>query len=102
MGGVVGGEVDGELWTLAHLVCFHNPRHYLHVLVSLDVATLRPLAASRPFLFRHLGVEYCLGAQSWSCSDEIQFFTSVWDRESWVGCAKISSCRELLRPLSDV
>jgi glycosyltransferase involved in cell wall biosynthesis len=93
---------QGRLWCLVHVVCPSSPRQYLHAFVTLEPETLRPDACSRPFYLRHLGIEYCLGMQIWSTSGqpEVQLFTSVWDRESWVGRIPLDACLRMLQPLA--
>lgn len=89
---------DGKLWFMTHLVIHSDPRKYLHSWVVVDAETYRPLSFSRPFSFRHWGIEYCAGTQLWN--DEIHIFASVWDRESWHGVASLKECVESLIPVS--
>ena len=92
-------ELEDGYWTLTHLVAPLAPRVYLHCWVVLDKATLRPVKASRPFWFKHRGIEYCLGVCSTAAGKQLQCFVSVWDRESWM-C--VLDVEELRRGLRDV
>jgi len=94
-------RLGDELWALTHFVGPHAPRHYLHVFVVLDAATLQPRAHGAPFHFAHVGIEYCLGAHAWpdGLAREVQLFYSVWDRESWVCSVPAAQLRASLRPL---
>ena len=92
-------ELEDGYWTLTHLVAPLAPRVYLHCWVVLDKAMLRPVKASRPFWFKHRGIEYCLGVCSTAAGKQLQCFVSVWDRESWM-C--VLDVEELRRGLRDV
>ena len=92
-------EYQGDLWLMVHLVIYSNPRKYMHAWVVLDKETLRPKSYSRPFTFKHHGIEYCIGAAVHN--DELMVFPSVWDRESWVGRMPMRECVKSLRPISD-
>jgi glycosyltransferase involved in cell wall biosynthesis len=93
--------VEGDLWVLTHIVCPRKPRHYLHAWVVLDCETMAPKAYTPPFVFRHHGIEYCLGGrlQRRSGSSFFQLFVSVWDRESWCCEMPVASFRSSLRKL---
>ena len=74
-------RVGSRTLALAHLVSESHPRSYLSVLLELEPTTWRPRAASLPFYF--FGeIEYVLAAQC--VRDEVHFFVSHWDRESFV------------------
>jgi len=92
-------ELEDGLWTLTHLVAPSAPRVYLHCWVVLDKLTLKPLKASKPFWFKHRGIEYCLGACSAAGGRQIQCFVSVWDRESWLCVLDVRDLRRELRDL---
>ena len=78
---------------LAHMVTDSSPRPYLSVLVELEPASLRPMAASLPFIFFG-DTEYCLSAV---CRrGEIHFFVSHWDRESFVVVTPLAWLPELM------
>lgn len=92
--------MDDGLWVLTHLVAPTAPRIYLHVWVVLERTSLRPLKASRPFWFKHRGIEYCLGAASSKGGAEMQCFVSVWDRESWVCTLDVATIRRGMKDLA--
>ena len=93
--------VDKELWVLTHFISGHSPRNYLHLWVTLDAETLRPLRHTPPFYLRGQGIEYCLGAQPWPPRDPstIHLFVSAWDRESWFMELSVEAVRAQLRRL---
>jgi hypothetical protein len=74
---------------VAHIVAPTAPRQYFSVLVELEEPAWRPVACSLPFYFLEIGVEYCLSAQAFE--DEIHFFVSRMDRESYVVVARADS-----------
>ena len=90
-------ELDDGLWVLTHFVAPTAPRVYLHVWVVLEKGTLKPLKASRPFWFRHRGIEYCLGVCSSREGKELQCFVSIWDREAWVCKLDVEALRTGIR-----
>ena len=86
-------EVEGRKLCLAHLVTDSSPRQYLSVLVELEPASLRPMAASLPFIFFG-DIEYCLSAVY--RRGEIHFFVSHWDREPFVVVTPLTWLPELV------
>jgi hypothetical protein len=60
-GSTVPTEIDGSLWTVVHYSQETCPRTYFHALVQLDPVTYLPLRHSQPFVFRRLGIEFCIG-----------------------------------------
>ena len=78
---------------LAHLVTDSSPRQYLSVLVELERDTLRPMAASLPFIFFG-DIEYCLSAVY--RRGEVHFFVSHWDRKSFVVVTPLAWLPELV------
>ena len=84
----------GDRWiALAHIVVPKAPREYFSVLVELEPPSWRPKAWSLPFYFLDRGVEYCLSAQVF---DEVHFFVSRMDRESYVVVASIDDVLTML------
>ena len=81
-------RVGGRWIALAHVVAPAAPRQYFSVLVELEEPAWRPVACSPPFYFLEIGVEYCLAAQAFG--DEIHFFVSRMDRESYVVVSRVS------------
>ena len=77
----------GDRWiSLTHVVVPKSPREYFSVLVELQEPGWSAGAYSLPFYFLAPGVEYCLSAVTYG--DEVHFFVSRVDRESYVIVAK--------------
>jgi hypothetical protein len=70
-----------------------DPRNYFSIVAEIEPATWRPKAVSFPFVFFG-GIEYCLSAQRFK--DEVHFFVSHWDRESFVVVAPLPELYELI------
>lgn len=51
---------DDSLWALVHLTECSKPRKYYHCFVELEMNTYKPKRMTLPFVFRSVGVEYCL------------------------------------------
>jgi hypothetical protein len=79
---------------LTHIATSGFPRRYLSVLVELEGPAGRLLSWSSPFYFLERGVEYCLSALC--VGDEVHFFVSRLDRETYV---VRTPSRQLLRLL---
>jgi len=92
-------ELEDGLWTLTHIVAPTAPRTYLHCWVVLDKVTLKPLKASRPFWFKHRGIEYCLGVCVAAGGKSLHCFVSVWDRETWMCALDVTDLRRGLRDI---
>jgi hypothetical protein len=75
-GSAVPIRVGGETWVLTHYVQYGSPRKYFHCFVVLD-SEHKPLRISLPFVFKSVGIEYCLGCQISGSS--IEFAVSSWD-----------------------
>jgi len=54
------------------------PRHYYHIMVSLDKETFKPLRYSDNFYFDQIGIEFCIGFTK--IQDEYGFWVSKKDR----------------------
>jgi len=69
---------NNSLWTLVHLTECSKPRKYYHCFVELELKTYIPKRMTLPFVFKTIGVEYCL---SFDFKDEttIRCFTSFMD-----------------------
>ena len=76
-----------------------DPRSYFSLVVEIEPATWRPKAVSLPFVFFG-GIEYCLSAQCFSGINNginnVHFFVSHWDRESFVVVAPLPELYPLL------
>ena len=56
-----GVRVDDEIWFLCHMVDYSTPRHYYHIIVVLDRATMKYKRNSILFKFYGDSIEYALG-----------------------------------------
>lgn len=92
-------ELEDGLWLLTHIVSPRSPRVYLHAWVVLSKTDYRPVAFTPPFLLKHWGIEYCLGATTSADGERFGLFVSVWDRESWYCEVPIENCRRWLRKI---
>lgn len=81
-GSTGGAPVDDELWFVCHFVEYSTPRHYYHLIVVLDRATLRYRRHSTPFKFHGDPIEYCLGLIVEPTRLLLSY--SRWDRSSAV------------------
>ena len=88
-GSTVPVKYDGGLWCIAHYSVESAPRIYVHVMVRLDPETLLPTHFSRPFSFRRVGIEYCIGF----CvrNSVAHCWISEHDREPGLVCAPMSA-----------
>lgn len=76
-GSAVAFRHKKEIWCLTHFVEYGSPRKYFHCIVALDTRNYKPLRISMPFVFREVGVEYCIG---FSIENDIMtFIFSSWD-----------------------
>ena len=83
---------------LVHFSEEHTPRHYYHMLVLLEKATLRPVAYSDAFVFETHGIEFCLGMVREK--DTYGFWISRHDRDPtlvWIPVDEIRICFDLGR-----
>ena len=88
-------RVEDRWLALAHIATTSFPRRYLSVLVELEGPAGRPSSWSWPFYFLERGIEYCLSALG--VGDEVHFFVSRLDRETYV--VRVPS-RTVLRSLT--
>jgi hypothetical protein len=80
-GSTVFLEVGNELIGVVHFSEETVPRKYFHMLVVLEKHTFRPLRYSEPFVFQHIGVEFCTGFFIEHELDKYVFWVSKMDRE---------------------
>ncbi len=50
-----------EIWFICHIVSYEEKRHYYHMMVVLDLHTLKLKKYSNMFTFNKINIEYCLG-----------------------------------------
>ena len=60
-GSTNGIRVNNEIWFLCHLVSYEDRRYYYHILVSVDVETMKVNRWTKCFTFNKEKVEYVLG-----------------------------------------
>ena len=84
--------VGDKTLLVAHMESDADPRHYFSLICEIEPATWRPKAVSLPFVFFG-GIEYCLSAQYFD--NEVHFFVSHWDRESYVVVAELPELHQL-------
>ena len=75
-------EYAGQLVGVAHFSEDSDSvgcRSYFHMLVFVDNETFRPVKYSRPFVFRKIGIEFCIGFEI--CEETCFFWISQMDRE---------------------
>jgi tetratricopeptide (TPR) repeat protein len=101
-GGAAPVPFDGGWLYVTHEVSVRDEsRTYLHRFVHLD-AEFAVRAASEPFCFRGLGVEYCCGlvagpARGLGASELLLGFGAC-DGEAWLAVLRCDEVRSLLRP----
>lgn len=76
-GSAVPVRIGDELWVLVHFVEYSSPRKYFHCLVVLNGVTYAPKRMSLPFVFRKVGIEYCLGMEV--SGNDLVFYPSTHD-----------------------
>jgi hypothetical protein len=64
---------------VAHFSEEHGPRHYYHMMVLLEKATLKPAFFSNTFYFEKLTIEFCIGFTIQG--DKYVFWVSRFDRD---------------------
>jgi hypothetical protein len=69
---------NNSLWALVHFTECSKPRKYYHCFVELELKTYMPKRMTLPFVFKSVGVEYCL---SFDFKDDttIRCYTSFMD-----------------------
>lgn len=82
-------KVGDALWALVHFVKYDTPRKYYHCFVSLDSETYKPTAITLPFVFRSVGIEYCVSCRV--VDDSIECNVSFNDKDSSVATFPKSS-----------
>lgn len=94
---------DGGWLCVTHEVCWHGEqRTYLHRFVHFD-SRLRVRAATEPFWFRHLGIEFCGGLVQGPApglgNHQLLASFSVNDGEAWLAVLEADAVRRQLRPV---
>jgi len=74
--------IETEIWFVAHIVSYEQPRHYYHIIVVFD-ENMNLLRYSAPFKFEGEPIEYCLSVIVED--DRILMTYSTWDRTTKIG-----------------
>jgi glycosyltransferase involved in cell wall biosynthesis len=91
-------EAGGGRLLLIHEVSYQGRRYYLHRFILAD-AEWRIVSVSRPFYFRHLGIEFAAGACLTHDAADVLVTFGVEDCEAWLCRIPLRRVLELLRPL---
>lgn len=90
---------DGGYLMLVHEVTFRNhARYYLHRFIQLDENFIIQ-RTSKPFTFRHLGVEYCCSMTLDHSRKKLILPIGIEDNEAYLCSIDLDHIRALLRPL---
>lgn len=91
--------LGGGRLVIVHHVSYQHIRCYLHRFLQVD-AGWRVVAASRPFFFRKLGIEFAAGA-CWSHDGDLLITFGVNDAEAWLCKVPVATIKAMLRALPD-
>jgi len=92
----IPADLGGGRLVLVHMVSWRARRHYLHRFVRLD-DDWRITQVSRPFYFRHLGIEFGCGMCLAHGEADVLITFGVEDREAWLCRVPLSEvCRALV------
>lgn len=92
-------EFENGYLLLVHEVVFRDhARYYLHRFLQLDKNFIVH-KASKPFTFRHLGVEYCCSMTLDHSGKKLILPIGVEDREAYLCFLDLSAIKSLMRPL---
>jgi len=91
-------DAGGGRLLLIHEVAYQGRRYYLHRFATVD-AEWRIDRVSRPFIFRHRGVEFAAGVCLTHDGADVLITFGVEDREAWLCRIPLRRVLELLRPL---
>ena len=81
--GVIIGD---EIWFVCHFISYGKPRHYYHIIVKLDLNSLKFISNSIPFTFEGNPIEYCCGLK---LHNDLLYMTySVKDNNSNIAIIK--------------
>lgn len=94
--------LEGFLVLIHEVVYFpESSRNYMHRFLFLD-KEFRVSKASKPFIFKHKGVEFC-SSMCWDhLNKKIILGVGIEDREAWFCLLDANDIRSLLRPLPEI
>jgi tetratricopeptide (TPR) repeat protein len=96
-------EFEGGLLMLVHEV-IQDPsytRTYVHRFVYLDLG-FEITKVSKPFTFRHSGVEYCTGMTMSHDQKQLIMAVGIEDREALLGFVDLEEVKRMLQPLPPI
>ena len=85
-GSTNGVIIDDEIWFLTHLVSYETKRYYYHIVVVLDKESLSLKKYSRAFTFEKQRIEYGLGFDYISDTDQFLVSYSTHDNSAKYIC----------------
>jgi len=88
---------DGYL-LMIHEGIWQDRKYYIHRFLYLD-KNLEIKKVSKPFAFKHKGVEMCCGMVIDEVSDKLIMTIALEDREAYLGLIDVSNVRSLLKSL---
>ncbi len=91
-------ELGGGRLVLIHEVAYQGRRYYLHRFVTVD-ADWRIDRVSRPFFFRHRGIEFAAGACLSHDGADVLITFGVEDCEAWLCRVALRDVLRSLQPL---
>ena len=88
---------DGYL-LMIHEGIWRDRKYYIHRFVYLD-KNLDIKKCSRPFTFKHKGIEMCCGMVINHATDKLIMAVALEDREAYFGLIDLNFVRSMLKPL---
>ena len=81
-GSTNGVRIGGEVWFICHVVSYEDRRYYYHIIVVLDLFTMKLKRYTKMFTFEKEKVEYTLGFVYMEKEQQLLIGYSVMDRET--------------------
>lgn len=92
-------EFDNGYLLMVHEGIWQDRKYYVHRFLYLD-QNLEIKKCSRPFTFKHKGIEMCCGMVINHSEDKLIMAIALEDREAYFGLIDLSNVRSLLKDLS--
>lgn len=90
---------DGGYLLMVHEVSYTDQRCYLHRFIYLD-QNFKISKMSKPFIFRHKGVEYSCGMTTDHSGKNLVMAVGIEDREAYLQTVPLDTVRSLLEPFT--
>lgn len=90
---------DGYLSLIHEVIWRDNKRHYIHRFVFFD-KEFNITQLSKPFTFKHMGVEYCCSMTRDHSDTKLLMTMSFEERESYICSIPFEKVSEVLEPVS--